>query len=142
MCTPHVAGSSSAFCIATALGPGLMLPVIALPSQFISSTTCVRLSFVGPQSPLHVPFNGCPNCASAGAAVNSATSRPGTRRIATRIELPPWGPYSILTGIDLLYQVRIARLRAVNSLALMRREEHDALVADEPCSRRTGGRVA
>src|SRR5260221_4179973 len=107
MCTPQVAGSSAAFCIATALGPGLMLPVIVLPSQFISSTTCVRLSFVGPQSPLHVPFKGWPNCASAGAASNSATSSPGPRRIATRIDVPPWGDYCIPTGIDLRYQVTI-----------------------------------
>jgi len=31
MCTPHVAGSSVAFLMATAFGPGLMFPVIALP---------------------------------------------------------------------------------------------------------------
>src|SRR5580765_6583175 len=38
---------------------------MALPSQFRSSTTWVRLFGPVPQSPLHVPFSGWPNCAYA-----------------------------------------------------------------------------
>src|SRR5438045_8620977 len=90
MCTPHVSALSSAFLIGTARGPGLMLPVIALPSQFNSSTTCVRFSFVGPQSPLPVPSSGCPNCASAAAAVHTAAAHARvTRPTATRPDLLP-----------------------------------------------------
>src|SRR6059036_2755859 len=81
MCTVQVEGLSSAFWNGTAFGPGLMFPVIAFPSQLNSRTTCVCLSLDGPQSPLHVPFSGWPNCAEAGIAMKSASSKPRAIRI-------------------------------------------------------------
>src|SRR5215468_4023852 len=61
----HVSGSSVATLSDTPSAPGLMVPVMALPSQFRSRTTCVRLPGPLPQSPLHVPLRGWPNCAKA-----------------------------------------------------------------------------
>src|SRR5215468_7388206 len=61
----HVSGSSVATLSDTPSAPGLMVPVMALPSQFRSRTTCVRLPGPLPQSPLHVPLRGWPNCAEA-----------------------------------------------------------------------------
>jgi len=42
---------------AIASGPGLMVPVTALPSHAMTIVTCVRLA-VAPQSPDHVPVSG------------------------------------------------------------------------------------
>src|SRR5260221_3991217 len=47
--------------------------------------------------------------------MSSATSRTGTRRIPTRI-VPPRAAYSIPTGIDLPYQVTIARSDGENNM--------------------------
>src|SRR5215471_17288763 len=60
-----------------------MVPVMALPSQFRSSTTCVRLPGPVPQSPLHVPLRGWPNCADAVVATvkrNATTVRTRNER--------------------------------------------------------------
>src|SRR5438045_9290237 len=102
MCTPHVAGSSVAFWNGTAFGPGLLFPVIALPSQLNSRTTCDCLSLDGPQSPLHVPLSGWPNCADAGIARKSASTTARTNRITTSLT-----GNCIPTGNDLPYQDRI-----------------------------------
>src|SRR5437899_11950405 len=47
--------------------------------------------------------------------MSSATSRTGTRRIPTRM-VPPRAAYSIPTGIDLPYQVTIARSDGENNM--------------------------
>src|SRR5262245_8592553 len=65
MWTCLVSGSSVATFSDTPSTAGLMVMVLALPSQFRSRTTCVRLAGPLPQSPLHVPLRGWPNCANA-----------------------------------------------------------------------------
>src|SRR4051812_14807882 len=69
--TIHVAGSSVTLLNATALAPGLSEPLMFLPSQLNSRTTCV---LPAPHSPLHVPFSGWPNCAKAGEAARRTSS--------------------------------------------------------------------
>src|SRR5262245_51337791 len=58
MWTAHVETSTVAAVIFAALGPGLIVPVIALPSHSIASVTCLA-----PMSPVHVPVSGWPSCA-------------------------------------------------------------------------------
>src|SRR5262245_27602710 len=90
-----------------ALGPRLIVPEIVLPSQFISMTTCERLSFVVPQSPVHVPFNGCPNCADAGSAVSRSASSPAARQNIRIENLLVRNANCIPAGNELPYQARI-----------------------------------
>src|SRR5262245_37307832 len=60
---------------------------MAFPSQRSSRTTCVRLSLLVPQSPLHVPFSGCPNCADAGSA-HAETSNSAANLRRSDIDAP------------------------------------------------------
>src|SRR5712664_2027488 len=111
-----------------------MAPVNALPSQLMSSSTRLRSCLFGPQSPLHVPFSGCPNCADAGSATARAARSPAIRK-SVRIEESSSRAECgncIPGGNELPYQVRIATLAE---------EQHEDLVA-AGCWRWIGGLVA
>jgi len=60
--------STKTLAIGTESGPGLIVPVTFEPSQFITTVTWFRRVALGPQSPVQVPVNGWPSCASPGAA--------------------------------------------------------------------------
>src|SRR6185436_14061911 len=54
-----------------------MRPVVVLPSQFKITVRSYRLSLLGPNSPYHVPVNGCPSWATA----DTDNPRTATRQI-------------------------------------------------------------
>jgi hypothetical protein len=53
-----VVTSSAIAGIAMASGPGLIVPLIAVPSHVITMVMCVRLAAPTPQSPDQVPVSG------------------------------------------------------------------------------------
>jgi hypothetical protein len=70
--------------------PGLIIPLMAFPSQSIVMNIWLRVVLFGPQSPSQVPFKGKPSCASAAPATNAETIRQANANFMTRI-------YSLLT---------------------------------------------
>src|SRR5262249_19472022 len=68
-----VLGSKDVFCSMTAIGPGLTVPVNALPSHLSSTTTGLRCVGVGPQSPLHVPLTAFAFWAIKGGVRQAST---------------------------------------------------------------------
>src|SRR2546428_5397068 len=103
-----------------------MAPVNAWPSQLRSSSTRLGFCLFGPQSPLHVPFSGCPNCADAGSATARTAMTPAIRK-SVRIEESSSRAECgncIASGNELPYQVRIATLAE---------EQHEDLVAAGCC---------
>src|SRR5262249_53577641 len=80
-------GSSAAFDDLIASGPGLIKPVIFLPSQSNTSDTSLRCVAVGPQSPCHVPTSGCPSCARIGAMIIRSPTTHASRKGYFRMHL-------------------------------------------------------
>src|SRR5471030_1960856 len=73
--------------MATPCGPGFTVPVMALPSHFISTRTWTCLPADGLQSPVQLPLSGCPNCAETGTAAARNTTKPTARLSGFRIDV-------------------------------------------------------
>src|SRR3989304_5952086 len=92
MRTVHFVTSRKTLFIGKEFGPGLMMPVTFLPSQFITNVTWFRWFADGPQSPDQVPFNGCPSCANPDTTATKHATRHARRNARARIDPPLFRP--------------------------------------------------
>src|SRR5688572_22830429 len=79
-CTTQPLGLSVAFLIGMLSVPGLIVPVIALPSQFRTKTMSGLWLVLPAHVPSQEPFRGWPSCAVTGeGARKNETARDATR---------------------------------------------------------------
>src|SRR6185436_7985639 len=83
-CTVHLSGSSVADLIEMLSVPGLIIPVMALPSQFSTNSTSSPWTLLPDQVPIHDPFKGCPSWATADPPAKATSVRASTN-VNTRI---------------------------------------------------------
>src|SRR3954451_17550793 len=71
--------------------PGLIVPEIAFPSHFNTTSTSSTWFWLGPQVPSHDPLSGCPSCATSDGADERARNDSAITKIHARM-------YVLLTG--------------------------------------------
>src|SRR5215831_1609752 len=91
MCTSQPSGLSVADLIAMLSVPGLIVPVMLLPSHVITTTTSLPSVLLPAHVPSHEPFSGCPSCAKAGMATRQTASTAKTSLFIANILRPATG---------------------------------------------------
>src|SRR5687768_8285920 len=86
--------------------PGLIIPVIALPSQLRTTRTSLPCASFGPHVPIQDPLSGWPSCAAAGAP--DATH--ARDRVRITVSARTWGPpFLVRDAVDGYYERPIVR---------------------------------
>src|SRR5215510_11542522 len=77
-------------------GPGLIVPVTLLPSQFITNVRWFRVVAFGPQSPPQVPVSGCPSWADTGTIRPRHAMTHPSKQALFNINDPPTLPFQCM----------------------------------------------